>query len=93
MHEYLKRWPELKEFINEIDEKINKTTRPPEEVILDDVDLRNFLKISKRQAAKIRSERRITFYKTGGRIYYSLRDVLNYVKRHEVSAIQSSLTK
>jgi len=90
MHEYTKRWPELEEFLKEIDERIYKAMRPADEVIHDDVDLRNILKISKRQAAKLRAEKRITYFKSGGKIYYTLADILNYVKKFKVSAADSN---
>lgn len=89
--EYLKRWPELKEFLVDIDEKISKAIRPAEEVILDEVDLCNFLKISKRLSAKLRSERLITYYKSGGKLYYKLSDIIKYATSHKVPAISESI--
>lgn len=91
MHELTKRWPELEFILQEIDERIYKALRPAEEVIHDDVDLRIILKISKRQAAKLRAEKRITYFKSGGKIYYTLADILQYVKKHKVSAIDLPL--
>ena len=61
---YTDRWPELKGLIDEIDEKISKVSLPADQVILDDVDVMNMLKISKRKLATLRSERRIKFYRT-----------------------------
>ena len=89
--DYLKRWPELKEFLIEIDDKISKAMRPAEEVILDETDLCNFLKISKRLAAKLRSERLITYYKTGGKLYYKLSDVIKYATTCKIPAISENL--
>ena len=89
--EYLKRWPELKDFLAEIDERINKSMRPAEEVILDETDLCNFLKISKRLSAKLRSERLITYYKTGGKLYYKLSDIIKYATSNKVPAISESI--
>lgn len=88
---YLERWPELKDFLIDIDEKINKALRPAEEVIMDEVDLCNFLKISKRLAAKLRSERLITYYKSGGKLYYKLSDIIKYATSHKVPAISENL--
>ena len=61
---YTDRWPALKGLIDEIDEKISKVSLPSDQVILDDVDVMNMLKISKRKLATLRSERRIKFYRT-----------------------------
>lgn len=91
MQTYLNRWPELKEFLKEIDERINKAFRPAEEVILDEFDLCNFLKISKRLSAKLRAEKQITFYKSGGKLYYKLSDVLKYVSLNKVPSIYENI--
>ncbi len=87
MKTYLERWPELKDFLADIDEKICRFSRPPQEVILDDVDLCHFLKISKRKSASLRAERLITYYKSGGKIYYLLSDVLAYALKNKIPAI------
>ena len=61
---YTDRWPELKGLVDEIDEKISRVSLPADQVILDDVDVMNMLKISKRKLATLRAERRIKFYRT-----------------------------
>jgi hypothetical protein len=91
MKPYLERWPELKDFLLEIDDRLNKAFRPAAEVILDDVDLRQVLKISKRQAAKLRAERLITYFKNSGKIYYRLSDVITYATKNKIPAIYDSL--
>jgi len=87
MKTYLERWPELKDFLADIDEKIYHFTRPAHEVILDDVDLQRILKISKRQSAKLRAERMITYYKSCGKIYYRLSDILAYATMNKIPSI------
>lgn len=87
MKTYLERWPELKDFLADLDEKIYQFNRPAHEVILDDVDLCRILKISKRLSAKLRAERLITYHKSGGKIYYLLSDVLVYATQNRISAI------
>jgi hypothetical protein len=91
MKSYLERWPELKDFLLDIDTRINNAIRPASEVILDDVDVRQVLKISKRQAAKLRAERLITYFKNSGKIYYRLSDVIAYATRNKIPAIYETL--
>lgn len=53
----------------ELSEKINQfsnTPLPPEYIILDDVDVINILKISKRKLFEIRQKREIEFHPTSG---------------------------
>jgi len=61
---YTDNWPELKGLIEEIDERISKVSLPADQVILDDVDVLQMLKISKRKLAQLRAERKIKFYRT-----------------------------
>jgi len=70
---------------------IQNATKFPEQIIFDDVDLRAFLKISKRTSAYWREKREITYSKLGGKIYYRLSDILALIKKYEVAAINSSL--
>lgn len=60
--------------------------RPAEEIILDDVDLCDLLKVSKRTTASLRAEKLIAFSKCGGKILYKLSDVLEYINRNRVDA-------
>ena len=60
--------------------------RPAEERILDDVDLCELLKVSKRTTASLRAEKLIAFSKCGGKILYKLSDVLEYINRNRVDA-------
>jgi hypothetical protein len=72
------------EAVKKVLENVNK---PPDQVILDDVDLCNFLKISKRTSAYWRERGEITYSKLGGKIYYRLADILSLIKRNEVPGI------
>ena len=72
------------EAVKKVLENVNK---PPDQVILDDVDLCNFLKISKRNSAYWRERGEITYSKLGGKIYYRLADILSLIKRNEVPGI------
>jgi hypothetical protein len=102
--------------IQELTEKINQfssTPLQPEYIILDDVDVMNILKISKRKLFELRQKREIEFYPTGeirnkdkrlknaisekskgkraGKIYYTLRGVLNYILRYTVAPLYSQI--
>ncbi len=86
MNTYLERWPELADFLKEIDNRVNKALRPANEVILDDIELQQMLFISKRTAATLREQRLITFHKSAGKIYYLLSDVLEYLRNHRIES-------
>lgn len=86
MNAYSNRWPELVDFLKDIDNRINKALRPANEVILDDVELQRMLFISKRKSAMLREQRLLPYHKSSGKIYYLLSDVLDYIKRHRVEA-------
>ena len=62
---YLDRFPELEEFLNDIEERLLRSQLPPERVILDDFDVMKMLKISKRKLADLRANRQIRFHPTG----------------------------
>ena len=69
---------ELREIIHQ-EKLINQ--RPSNEVIMDEVDFCEFLKISKRHAANLRAKRNITYSKSGGKIYYRLSSVLEFIEK------------
>jgi hypothetical protein len=82
---------------------------PPELTILDDFDVQDLLKISKRKLAQLRADRKIEYHPTGrckikskkleeeltqkskgkraGKIYYTLKGVIDYVKTTTVIPI------
>ena len=70
---------------------LENATRPPDQIIYDDVDLRNFLKVSKRTTASWREQGIITFSKIGGKIYYRLSDILSLIKQNEIPGVTSNL--
>ena len=71
-------WDSFKERILNLIEKHN---RPATEVILDDVDLRNLLKISRRTSLEYRKKGVYKFYKLDGKIFYILEEVIAGIKR------------
>jgi hypothetical protein len=83
---------ELYEILHLIKDEILKAKRPPEEVILDDVDLQNLLRCSKRKAAELREKKMITYMKPG-KVYYKLSDVLKYLDRYKVESTQESINR
>lgn len=84
------RLPSVQEFMRMIRTEFANAKRPADQVIMDESDFIRTLKISKRQAAKIRAEGGITFSKVGAKIYYKYSDVLEYVERFEVKSIYSN---
>ena len=84
------RWPELKEFLLELDQRNLRSTRDASEVILDDVDFCKYLNISKRKSAELRAQRKIRYSKTGGKFYCFLSDILEYVRKNAIPVIETS---
>lgn len=85
---------EIQQLINTVKELknvIGNVSRPPDQVIYDDVDLRKLLNVSKRTVAYWREKGLITFSKLGGKIYYRLSDILAFLKVHEVPAVNSNI--
>ena len=85
------RFPELAEVFGELLEKIERVSRPPHEVIIDDVDLRAMLKVSKRTVATWRQKQLIKHYWLQGKCYYRYSDVLDAIERNAVNPIHSQL--
>jgi len=72
-------WDEIHEKLTDL---ISKHHRPASEVILDDVDLRNLLKISRRTSLVYRKKGVYKFYKIDGKIIYFLSDILDGIKKN-----------
>lgn len=79
----------FKEILAVIREEMLKTQRPANEVILDDVDLRNLLKISERTTAAMRAKNIITYSKPG-KVFYLLSDVLKMMELFRVEGIEKT---
>jgi len=79
------------EILKKILSEVERIKRPAEEVILDDYDLQQCLKISKRKTAELRLSRKITYSKPDGKALYILSDVLIYAKKNQVKAIDEDL--
>src|SRR5690348_6602567 len=75
---------EIIELIRELKNEISQTQRPANEVIYDDVDLRQLLKVSRRTIAEWRANKLITFSKVQGKIFYRLSDILDFLDRNKV---------
>lgn len=70
-------WDSIKERILNL---IEQHHRPANEVILDDVDLRNLLKISRRTSLEYRKRGVYKYYKLDNKIYYILSEVIDGIK-------------
>ena len=91
-------WQSKTEIITELNKKIDQLlpfishlVRPPDQVLLDDVELREMLKMSKRSTGYLREKGLITYTKIGSKIYYKLSDVLDLMDRYQVKAVKSSI--
>jgi len=74
-------------FLEMVDQRVQQLVtqyhRPATEIVLDDVDLRNMLKISRRTALNYRQLLGLRFYKVENKIYYFLSDVLEFIKKQK----------
>lgn len=61
---------------NYVDEQIKNVQRPPDQILLDEADAVQLLKVTKRTLATWRQQGHLKFGKIGGKIYYRLSDIL-----------------
>jgi hypothetical protein len=73
--------PQVQEMLREIRSVLQTAQRPPDQVILDEVALCEMLHISKRHAADLRAESKLRYAKDGGKLYYKLSWVLEYIDK------------
>lgn len=90
-NDIFRRVPELQEFLNEMKHEFNQFRRPPDQVIWDDVDLRENLKVSQRTTAMWRQENIVPYSKVHGKIYYKLSDVLTFIEKYKIPAVSDTL--
>jgi hypothetical protein len=83
--------PAAQEFMREFKSEVLKFQRPADQVIIDEVELCSILHISKRHAADLRKEGKIRYSKDGGKLFYKLSWVLEYIDKHRVEPPVSSL--
>ena len=79
------------EFISEFRNELLLLRKDPETIILDETDLCNLLHISKRHAIDLRKEGKIRYAKDGGKIYYKLSWVLEYIDKFRVDVPENLL--
>lgn len=68
---------EIKELVQRL---IEKHHRPANEIILDDVDLRKMLKVSRRTLLNYRQSLGLRFHKVENKIFYFLSDIFDFIK-------------
>jgi hypothetical protein len=73
------------ELIREIRSIVANAHRSADQVILDETEFCEKLHISKRHAADLRREGKIKYSKDGGKIYYKLSWVLEYIDRYSIA--------
>ena len=110
---YLERFPELKIFLQDLEERFLRSHLPPDKIILDDYDVMKMLKISKRKLADMRAKRQIKFHPTGkkpaefkaflngknfivkgsrgGKNYYTLQGLMNYIESFTVNPLSNQV--
>ena len=82
---------QAQDFLQELRRAVEKAQRSPDQVILDETDLCEMLHISKRHAADLRAEGKLRYAKDGGKLYYKLSWVLDYIDRYAIKIPDSLL--
>ena len=82
--------PAAEEFFKKLQFELLQIQRPANEVILDDARFCELMHISKRHSANLRSTCAITYSKAGGKIYYKLSDILGFIDKNQINAIDKS---
>lgn len=78
--------PEFHDLIKDLRQEISQFTRPAHEVLLDEADAMKMLKVSRRTLANWRQQGVLKHRKLGGKIYYTLKDILDGFERPEESS-------
>ena len=73
---------EIVKKLDGINTRLNAKEKEPKEVWLDNQELMQLLKISKRTAQHYRDSGMISFSQVGNKIYYRLSDVEELLKKH-----------
>ena len=73
---------QLKSMFESINDRLNAKEKEPKEVWLDNQEMMQLLKISKRTAQHYRDSGMISFSQVGNKIYYKLSDVEEMLKKH-----------
>ncbi len=68
--------------IEQINKRLSEKEKEPQEKWLDNQELMQLLKISKRTAQHYRDSGMISFSQVGNKIYYKLSDVEELLKKH-----------
>ncbi len=70
------------EFQKRVKEYLDRHYRPANEILLDDTDLRELLKISRRTSLEYRKRKIYPSYKIDGKIFYFLGEIINGIKKN-----------
>jgi hypothetical protein len=81
----MKQNENLEELLKRLVQLESGSLRPANEVILDDCDVRELLKVSRRTLLDYRKSGKLLYYKIENKIYYFLSDVFQFVKKHTVN--------
>lgn len=81
-------YKELLSKLDAINHRLTEKEKEPKEKWLDNQELMQLLKISKRTAQHYRDHGLISFSQVGAKIYYRLSDVEELLKKHYVKAFK-----
>ena len=93
---------DLQRLVDKIEERLQQSQLPADKILFDNWDAMRFMKISKRKLAQLRADRLIRYHPTGlsakkngtgrrsGKIYYSLQDIIDFIKSATVNPISQT---
>ena len=77
----------LKQQLNDIlKDLLEKKMRPANEIILDDVDLRELLNVSRRTTLNYRASGKLKYFKVEQKNFYFLSDIISFIKTYAEEA-------
>ena len=85
------RYPDLARAFEEVLDQVKQFSRPANERILDDVELCDLLRVSKRTTATWRQKRLIKHSWLQGKCYYRYSDVLDAIEQNAVTPLHLQL--
>ncbi len=73
---------QVKELLSQLTEKLSEKFLKPENVIFDNADVLKILKVSRRTLQQWRTDGVIGFSQVGSKLYYTQKDISEFIQRH-----------
>jgi len=73
---------QVKELLSQLTENLSEKFQKPENVIFDNADVLDILKVSRRTLQQWRTDGVIGFSQVGSKLYYTQKDISDFIARH-----------